>query len=152
MAKKNIVGYTTGVYDLFHVGHVNILRKAKSMCDKLIVGVSTDKLVRYKNKTPVIPFEERSEIVGSIKYVDVVVPQDNLDKLEAWKKFKYDILFVGDDWYNTPRWKELEKKLAEKKVKIVYFPYTKGTSSTLINQILLEKRETLAKNKKRSKR
>lgn len=152
MDKKMIVGYTTGVYDLFHVGHLNILRKAKSMCDKLIVGVSTDELVKYKNKKAVIPFEERCEIVSSIKYVDVVVPQENLDKFESWKKLKFDILFVGDDWYNTERWKELEKKFKEKKVKVVYFPYTKGTSSTLINQMLIKQRDRLIKeNKKHEK-
>ena len=143
MNKKHIIGYTTGVYDLFHVGHVNILRRAKSMCDKLIAGVSTDELVAYKNKKAVIPFDERCEIVDSIKYVDVVVPQKSMDKFEAWSKLKFDIIFVGDDWHNTPKWNAIEKKLKEVGVKIVYFPYTKGTSSTLINNMLIEERDKL---------
>lgn len=137
---KKIIGYTTGVYDLFHVGHLNLLRNAKNFCDKLIVGVTTDDLVKYKNKKAVIPYEERSEIVRSIKYVDVVVPQENMDKFSHWEKYKFDIMFVGDDWQNTKKWKDIEKKFNKIGVKIVYFPYTKGTSSTLINSILLDQR------------
>mgnify|MGYP001473966980 CR=1 FL=1 len=136
-----IIGYTTGVFDLFHVGHLNLLKNAKALCDKLIVGVTTDELVSYKNKKAVIPFEERIEIVRNIKFVDAVIPQDSMDKLEACRKIKCDIMFVGDDWYGTDKWSKIEKKLEEKGVKIVYFPYTKGTSSTLINEILLEQRE-----------
>ena len=131
-----IIGYTTGVFDLFHVGHLNMLRNAKSLCDKLIVGVSTDKVVKYKHKKSVIPFKERIKIVRSIKYVDVAIPQINRNKILAWKKIKYNILFVGDDWYGEKKWKEFEKELNIKNVKIVYFPYTKGTSSTLINSTL----------------
>ena len=102
--KKYRVGYTTGVFDMFHVGHLNILRKAKEQCDYLIVGVSTDELVReYKNKTPIIPFEERSEIVRSIDCVDKVIPQVNRDKYEAWKELKFDVMFVGDDWKGTEK-------------------------------------------------
>lgn len=137
---KKIIGYTTGVYDLFHVGHLNLLRNAKNFCDKLIVGVTTDDLVKYKNKKAVIPYEERFEIVRSIKYVDVVVPQENMDKFSHWEKYKFDIMFVGDDWQNTKKWKDIEKKFNKVGVKIVYFPYTKGTSSTLINSILLDQR------------
>ena len=137
---KKIIGYTTGVYDLFHVGLLNLLRNAKNFCDKLIVGVTTDDLVKYKNKKAVIPYEERSEIVRSIKYVDVVVPQENMDKFSHWEKYKFDIMFVGDDWQNTKKWKDIEKKFNKVGVKIVYFPYTKGTSSTLINSILLDQR------------
>jgi len=137
-----IVGYTTGVFDLFHIGHLNILRNAKSMCDKLIVGVSTDALVSYKNKRVVIPFEERLEIVRSIQYVDVVVPQESMDKMEAWKRHRFDLMFVGDDWKNTPKWKELEACFKKVGVRIVYFPYTKGTSSTLVNQVLLKLRHS----------
>jgi glycerol-3-phosphate cytidylyltransferase len=137
---KKIIGYTTGVYDLFHVGHLNLLRNAKNFCDKLIVGVTTDDLVKYKNKKAVIPYEERSEIVRSIKHVDVVVPQENMDKFSHWEKYKFDIIFVGDDWQNTKKWKDIEKKFNKVGVKVVYFPYTKGTSSTLINSILLDHR------------
>ena len=136
-----LIGYTSGVYDLFHIGHLNLLRNAKGMCDKLIVGVTTDELVSYKNKRAVIPYNERVEIVRSIKYVDSVIPQENMDKFEMWQKVKFDIMFVGDDWFNTPKWEEIEKKFSEVGVRIVYFPYTKGTSSTLINQTLNDLRE-----------
>jgi len=131
-----IIGYTTGVFDLFHIGHLNLLRNAKGMCDKLIVGVTTDELVSYKNKKAVIPHNERMEIVRAIKYVDSVIPQENMDKFEMWKKLKFDIMFVGDDWFATDKWEKLEKQFKEVGVRIVYFPYTKGTSSTLINQTL----------------
>lgn len=134
------IGYTTGVYDLFHVGHVNLLRNAKSMCDKLIVGVTTDDLVSYKNKRAVIPFEQRIDVVRACRYVDVAVPQETLDKLEAWEKLRFDVMFVGDDWFQNERWESLEKQFRKHKVKIVYFPYTKGTSSTLINEVLLSLR------------
>jgi len=131
-----IVGYTTGVFDLFHVGHLNLLRNAKALCDKLIVGVTTDELVKYKLKRAVIPFHERMEIVRSIRYVDVVVPQESMNKFESWEKLKFDVMFVGDDWYATDKWKELEKQFTDVGVRIVYFPYTKGTSSTIINETL----------------
>lgn len=137
MKKKIVIGYTTGVFDLFHVGHVRILKKSKSLCDKLIVGVSSDKLVKkYKNKYPVISQKERIEVVKSNKYVDYVVSQNTLDKFESWKKLKYDVMFVGDDWYATKKWKDLDKEFRKLGVKIVYLPYTKGTSSTKINKIL----------------
>lgn len=136
-----VIGYTTGVYDLFHIGHLNLLKNAKGLCDKLIVGVTVDELVAYKNKRAVIPFEERLEIVRSIKYVDAAIPQENIDKFAAWEKLKFDILFVGDDWYKSERWQEMEEKFQSVGVKVVYFPYTKGTSSTLINQTLLRLRE-----------
>lgn len=131
-----VIGYTTGVFDLFHIGHLNLLRRAKEQCDYLIVGVSIDELVMYKNKHAVIPFEERMEIVKAIKYVDEVVPQENMDKLEAWNKLHFNVMFVGDDWKGTEKWNAIEKQMAEVGVKIVYFPYTKGTSSTLINETL----------------
>ena len=131
-----ITGYTTGVFDLFHIGHLNLLKNAKGMCDKLVVGVSTDELVFYKSKKAVIPFEERLEIVRSIKYVDAVVPQENMDKFESWKKMKFDIIFVGDDWYNSKKWHKIENNFKKVNVKVVYFPYTKNISSTLINKTL----------------
>ena len=136
-----VIGYTTGVYDLFHIGHLNLLKNAKGLCDKLIVGVTVDELVRYKNKRAVIPFEERLEIVRSIKYVDAAIPQEDIDKFAAWEKLKFDVLFVGDDWYQSERWQEMESKFREVGVKVIYFPYTKGTSSTLINQTLIRLRE-----------
>lgn len=136
-----VIGYTSGVYDLFHIGHLNLLRNAKGMCDKLIVGVTTDELVNYKNKKAVIRHSERMEIVRAIEYVDSVVPQEDMDKFEMWKKLKFDVMFVGDDWYATPKWEEIEAKFKEVGVRIVYFPYTKGTSSTLINETLKQLRE-----------
>ena len=136
MTTKMTVGYTSGVYDLFHIGHLNLLKNARGLCDKLIVGVTVDKLVEYKNKHSVIPFAERLEIVRNIKYVDAAIPQEDLDKFKMWEKLHFDILFVGDDWFNTPRWKEMEDKFRNVGVRVVYFPYTKGTSSTLINQTL----------------
>ena len=135
------VGYTSGVYDLFHMGHLNLLRNAKGMCEKLVVGVTTDELVGYKNKKSVIPFSERMEIVRSIQYVDAVVPQENMDKFEMWQKLKFDVMFVGDDWFQSDKWEDLDRKFKDVGVKIVYFPYTKGTSSTLLNETLLKIRE-----------
>ncbi len=134
------VGYAAGVFDLFHVGHVNILRNARAMCDRLIVGVTVDELVSYKNKRAVIPFEERIEIVRSSRYCDVAVPQETMDKMDAWQRYKFNIMFVGDDWYQNERWKALDKEFAEVGVRIVYMPYTKTTSSTLINQTLAKLR------------
>lgn len=132
-----IIGYTSGVYDLFHVGHVNLLRNAKSMCDKLIVGVTIDELVSYKGKQSVIPYHERIEVVRACKYVDVAIPQINMDKASAAKKNQASFLFVGDDWYDTPKWKQHEDELSQVNCKVIYFPYTQGTSSTIINETLI---------------
>lgn len=131
------VGYIAGVWDLFHIGHVTILRNCKEMCDKLIVAVTTDEfMIGYKNKNAVIPFTERCEVVRSCKYVDVVVSQPDMDKFAAWEKMKFDIMFVGDDWFKSDKWNKIEKKLNKVGVKVIYFPYTQGTSSTLINETL----------------
>ena len=135
-----IVGYTTGVYDLFHIGHVNMLRNAKSMCDRLIVGVTVDELVAYKNKKAIIPFEERIEIVRSCSYVDLAVPQISMDKMDAYNRYKFNKMFVGDDWYESEKWKGLDKEFNKLGVDIMYFPYTKTTSSSLINKTLNELR------------
>ena len=126
-----VIGYTTGVFDLFHVGHVRLLKNSKSLCDKLIVGVTNDELVSYKNKRSVIPFEERLQIVTACKYVDVAV---------AYRRYKFDIMFVGDDWYGHEKWKTFEDEFNQVGVRIVYFPYTKSTSSTLINETLFRLR------------
>lgn len=137
--KKYKVGYTTGVFDLFHVGHLNILKKAKEQCDYLIVGISTDEVVQgYKKKTPVIPFQERMAIVESIKYVDQVVPQTSMDKFEAWKKLKFDAIFHGDDWKGSKMYKEIEQKFTDVGVEMVYFSYTQGTSSTILTDVLTQ--------------
>lgn len=132
-----IIGYTTGVYDLFHIGHLNLLKNAKGMCDKLVVGVTVDELVQYKGKKAMIPFEDRIELVRCCKYVDAAVPQYDMDKLTAAKKLGASYLFVGDDWYGTEKWKKYEKEFDEAGIKIVYFPYTKGVSSTKINEALM---------------
>ena len=137
------IGYTTGVYDLFHIGHLNLLKNAKGLCDKLIVGVTVDELVKYKHKRAIIPFEDRLEIVRSIKYVDAAIPQNDIDKFAAWEKLKFDILFVGDDWYQSESWQAMEEKFRGVGVKVVYFPYTKGVSSTVIGNALNLIRELL---------
>ncbi|MEG2184651.1 MAG: adenylyltransferase/cytidyltransferase family protein [Cloacibacillus sp.] len=137
-----IIGYTAGVYDLFHIGHVNLLKNAKGMCDRLIVAVTVDELVLYKGKKAVIPFSERMEIVRSIKFVDAVVPQYDMNKLEMCKKLKANIMFVGDDWYNTQKWQEFDKQFSQEGIQIIYFPYTQGTSSTILNQTLLKLRSS----------
>lgn len=136
-----IIGYTAGVFDLFHIGHLNLLKNAKGLCDKLIVGVTVDDLVLYKGKRAMIPFEDRIEIVRSIKYVDAAVPQYDMDKLSMCKKLGASVLFVGDDWFGTEKWKDYEKTFEENGIKIVYFPYTKGVSSTKINNALIEIRD-----------
>jgi len=133
-SKKRIIGYTSGVFDLFHVGHLRILQQAKSLCDHLIVGVTYDELVGYKNTKVVIPFEQRIEIIQNIRCVDLAVPQDHLDKYEMWLKLKFDVMFIGDDWFGTQRFKNNEKKLAEVNVKIIYLPYTQGISSSDIKE------------------
>jgi len=134
--KKYKIGYTTGVYDMFHVGHLNILKRAKKICEYLIVGVTTDKLVQYKNKKAIIPFSERIAIVESIMYVDKVVPQENMNKMEAWEKYIFDVMCVGSDWKGTDEWNEYERQFGTVGVDIVYFPYTQGTSSTKLRDVL----------------
>ncbi len=135
--KKYKIGYTTGVFDMFHIGHLNILRRAKEQCEYLIVGVSTDEVVwEYKHKKPIIPFAERVEIVKAIKYVDEVVPQESMNKQIAWNSLKFDVLFHGDDWKNSALYESYEKLFAKLGVALVYFPYTKGTSSTMLTELV----------------
>jgi len=132
-----IKGYTTGVFDLFHIGHLNILKRAKEMCDYLVVGVSTDELVQsYKGKKPIIPYEERKAIVEAIKYVDEVVAQVSMNKLEALNNIGFSVMFHGDDWKNSPLYIETEKEFERVGVNLIYFPYTHGTSSTLLTEVL----------------
>jgi len=134
---NKIVGYTSGAFDLFHVGHLRLLEACKNRCDNLTVAVSTDKLVKdYKGRKPIIPFNEREEIIRGLRCVDSVIAQNSLDKFRAWEKLKYDILFVGDDWFGTESWKDYEKKLKKRGVVVVYFPYTKGISTTKIRKKL----------------
>jgi glycerol-3-phosphate cytidylyltransferase len=125
-----IVGYTCGVYDILHEGHINLLKNARSMCDTLIVGLTTDDKVAYKGKYPVMTYEQRKAVLEGVEYVDAVIPQNDHDKYDAWCKLKFDVLFVGDDWYNTPTWNVYEERLKKHGVKIVYFPYTQNVSTT----------------------
>jgi len=134
--KEEIIGYTAGVFDLFHVGHLNLLKNAKGMCDRLVVGVTVDELVQYKGKNAMIPYEDRAEIVRSCKYVDAVVPQYDMDKLTMCKKLGAKKLFVGDDWYGTEKWQKYEEEFKAAGIEIIYFPYTQGISSTKITEAL----------------
>lgn len=136
-----IIGYTTGVYDMFHIGHLNILRRAKEQCDYLIVGVSTDELVQHeKNKTPIISFEERCAIVDAIKYVDKVVPQVDKNKFGAWQKYHFNKMFVGSDWKGTTAWIGFEAQFRPLGVEIVYLDHTDGISSSILrNKLQSEK-------------
>ena len=133
--KKFKRGYTSGVYDMFHIGHLNIFKNAKDYCDFLIVAVSTDELVHeYKNHYPIIPFAERKAIVESIKYVDAVVSQETMDKKIAAIKYGIDVMFVGDDWKGTEKWDRIEKDLKEIGVDLIYLPHTNGISSTILRK------------------
>ena len=135
--KKYQTGYTTGVFDLFHIGHLNILKRAKDMCERLIVGVSTDETVKaYKHKTPVIPYAERAAIVEAIKYVDMVVPQTSMNKLDAWEKYKFDAIFHGDDWKGSSMYNDIEEQLKKVGCETVFLPHTDGTSSTIISNVI----------------
>jgi glycerol-3-phosphate cytidylyltransferase len=141
--EKKIIGYTTGVFDMFHIGHLNILKRAKEQCDYLIVGVSTDKVVEeYKKKTPIIKFEERIAIVEAIKYVDEVVPQTTMDKMEAWKQLKFDVMFHGSDWKGSDMYNHIIEKFNNVGVKVIFLPHTEGVSSTLLTEVLYDKKNS----------
>ncbi|HAV26855.1 MAG TPA: glycerol-3-phosphate cytidylyltransferase [Lachnospiraceae bacterium] len=134
--KKYKVGYTQGVYDMFHIGHLNLLNNARDLCEHLIVGVNSDELVtQYKHKLPVIPEEERRLIVANIKAVDACEIVDTLDKVENYKRFHYDVVFIGDDWKGNARWTQTEKDLAPYGVDVVYLPHTKGVCSTELRKV-----------------
>lgn len=136
---EKVIGFTAGTFDMFHIGHLNLLKNAKSRCDYLIVGVNSDQLVEeYKKKKAVVPLEERMEIIRSIRYVDEVMRIDSLDKILSWKKKHYDLLFIGDDWKGNPRWIKTEEEMAKYGVKVVYLPHTEGTTSTLLREKLVE--------------
>ena len=133
--KKYKIGYTTGVFDIFHIGHLNILKRAKEQCEYLIVGVSTDEVVEtYKHKRPVIPFEERITIVEAIRYVDKVVPQISMDKMEAYNALKFDALFHGSDWKGSNMYEKIVADFEKVGVDVVFLPHTDGISSTIIRE------------------
>ena len=137
-----VIGYTQGTYDMFHIGHLNLIKNAKRRCDYLIVGVNTDELVEsYKNKRPIVPLEERAEIVRSIKYVDgspYRLMRDAADKKEIWDKIRFDEIYIGDDWKGNERWERTGKEMEALGARLVYLPYTKDTSSTMLREKLKE--------------
>ena len=138
--KKYKVGYVQGSFDMFHIGHLNLIKNAKSICDYLIVGVNSDELMKsFKHKTPIIPEDERLEIIEAIRYVDEAHIVTNRDKLEALDKFHYQALIMGDDWKGKDFYKKVEQQLKEKNAEVVYFPYTKTTSSTLLRDAIYER-------------
>ncbi|MBR6247647.1 MAG: adenylyltransferase/cytidyltransferase family protein [Muribaculaceae bacterium] len=132
-----IIGYTQGTFDMFHIGHLNLLRNAKAQCDYLVVGVNSDELVReYKHKNVIVPIEERIDIVGAIRFVDEVIKCDTLDKKVAFEKIHFNKIFIGDDWKGNPRWEETGRQMKELGAELVYLPHTQGTSSTMLRNKL----------------
>lgn len=137
--KKYKIGYTDGVYDLFHVGHLNMIQAAKKHCEYLIVGVHGDDAVEeYKHKRPIIDENDRRRIVEAIKDVDRAVINESRDKIMLWERYHFDAVFIGNDWKGTDRWNNIERLLAEKGVDVIYLPYTKGVSTTDIREKILK--------------
>lgn len=137
MKRQGVIGYTTGVFDLFHIGHLNILKNAKSQCDYLIVGITSDQLTEeLKTRRPVVPLNERIEIVKSIIYVDEVIVQNKIDEINDYQKLQFNVIFKGSDWEGTKKWKGLEIEFAKLGVKVVYFPYTLSTSSSILRKVI----------------
>ncbi|MCB0977624.1 MAG: adenylyltransferase/cytidyltransferase family protein [Acidimicrobiales bacterium] len=132
------IGYAPGIFDLFHVGHLNIVREARQFCDHLIVGVLTDEMATRTKLKPVIPFEERIEIVRAIRFVDEAVPEDVPHKLQMWEKHRFDVIIKGDDWRGTDKGDKLEADFAAVGVEVAYLPYTKRTSSSMLRAVLQE--------------
>ena len=131
------VGYAPGVYDLFHIGHLNILRRARGLCDELIAGVVSDEMATLaKGRPPVVPLEERMEIVSHVRFVDRAVAERQPDKLLMWQDLRFDVLFKGDDWRGTAKGDRLERDMASVGVEVVYLPYTVHTSSTVLRRAL----------------
>lgn len=133
----SVVGYCPGVFDMFHIGHLNVLRRARLECDHLVAGVVTDAVVeQIKGRAPVVPLVERMEIVSSIRYVDEVVADDTIEKFDMWESVRFDALFKGDDWQGTPKAERLEAALAAVGSRVVYLPYTRQTSSSLLRSVI----------------
>ena len=135
-----IIGYTQGTYDMFHIGHLNLLMHAKEQCDYLIVGVNSDELVQeYKGKTPVIPQEDRMAVVASMKYVDEVVLTETLDKMVALEAFHFDRIFIGDDWKGNARWEATGREMKEHGAELIFLPHTDNISSTMLRDAVKSK-------------
>lgn len=135
--RERVVGYVPGAWDLFHIGHLNILLRARRLCDRLIVGVVTDEeLTRVKGAPPIVPLAERVDVVGSFDLVDEVVVDRATDKRQVWREVGFDVLFKGDDWRGTPKGRRLECQMAEVGVRVCYFPYTAHTSSTKLRAMI----------------
>ncbi len=145
--KKYKVGYTAGVYDMFHIGHLNVIMNAKKLCEELIVAVSSDDLVKnQKGVVPIIPFDDRKRIVEALRYVDRVVTQESYTiegKIQSAKVYGVDVMFVGDDWKGSEKWNTIEQRLAEIGVDVIYLPHTEGISSTMLREIIRGSREKL---------
>ncbi len=136
-AEPSIVGYVPGAFDMFHIGHLNILRRSRERCTTLVAGVVTDDAcLEMKGYRPIVPFEERLEIVSMLRLVDIAVADRSADKREAWAAHNFDVLFKGSDWADTPKGRRLEEQMAELGVDVEYLPYTEHTSSTLLRQTL----------------
>ena len=136
---EKVIGYTQGTFDMFHIGHLNLIKNAKRHCDYLVVGVNSDDLVEsYKNKRPIIPLDERVEIMRAIKYVDEVIVTNTLDKKEIWEKVRFNEIYIGDDWKGNERWEKTGKEMEQLGSKLVFLPYTKDTSSTMLREKLKE--------------
>lgn len=136
---EKVIGYTQGTFDMFHIGHLNLIKNAKRHCDYLVVGVNSDDLVEsYKNKRPIIPLDERVEIMRAIKYVDEVIATNTLDKKEIWEKVRFNEIYIGDDWKGNERWEKTGKEMEQLGAKLVFLPYTKDTSSTMLREKLKE--------------
>lgn len=130
---KYKIGYTQGTYDMFHIGHLNLLRQAKEQCERLIVGINSDKLVQeYKNKTPIVNEQDRMEIVKELRCVDDVLLCDTLKKTTMWQKIHFDAIFIGNDWKGNARWQQTERDLAPLGADVVYLKHTDGISSSLL--------------------
>lgn len=137
MEKKYRKGFTVGTFDMFHRGHLNLFRQAKDYCEYLVVGVHSDEWVMHcKNRPTVIPYEDRADIVGAIRYVDEVVKNETRSKMEAWKKLHFDVAFIGDDWKGTEVWNKIEKELKSVGCDVIYIPYTQGISTTQLREKL----------------
>lgn len=131
--KKYKLGYTQGTFDMFHIGHLNLLKHAKEQCEKLIVGINSDTLVfEYKHKNPIINECERLEIVKALRVVDDVMMCNTLNKEDAWKKIQFDAIFIGSDWKGNVRWKQTEQEMAQHGAVVVYLSHTDGISSSLL--------------------